>query len=144
MCTNVLSFQNKTLRAIFNNKHVLELMEKNYRTFCALNSVTPAAPEQIKEVVLKILDTTELADKRSSKLEQDDFLKSVGNRLEHAARTALPPRSPRLPCLSASLTLMCLLSLFRLLAAFNQAGFHFNTGVGIDEPEDEDAAVDEE
>ena len=24
----------------------------------------------------------------------------------------------------------------RLLASFNQAGFHFNTGVGIDEPEE--------
>lgn len=70
------SRKNKTLRAIFNNKHVLELMEKNYRTFCALNSVTPAASEQVKEVVLKILEQTQLSDKRSTKLEQDDFLKS--------------------------------------------------------------------
>jgi len=59
---------------------VLELMEKNYRTFCALNSIQPAASEQIKEVVLKILDNTQLGDKRSSKLEQDDFLKSAHTR----------------------------------------------------------------
>lgn len=36
-----LCFQrkNKTLRAIFNNKHVLDLMEKNYKTYCALKNI---------------------------------------------------------------------------------------------------------
>lgn len=96
---NVFSpLQNKTIRAVFNNKHVLELMEKNYRTFCALNGIQPATSEQVKEVILKICEQTELGDKRSSKLTQDDFLK--------------------------------------LLASFNQAGFHF-TGVGVDEPEED-------
>jgi len=94
------SRKNKTLRSVFNNKHVLEVMEKNYRTYCALNGVQPAPSDQVKEVVLKILDQTGLGDKRSAKLEQDDFLK--------------------------------------LLATFNQAGFHF-TGVGIDEPEDDES-----
>lgn len=92
------SRKNKTLRAIFNNKHVLELLDKNYRTFCALNSVQAASEEQVKATVLQLLDHTGLGDKRSSKLEQDDFLK--------------------------------------LLAAFNQAGFHFATGAGIDAPDD--------
>jgi len=95
--------QNKTLRAIFNNKHVMDLLETNYKTFCALNSVQAASSDQFKETVLQLLAHTELSDKRSSKLEQDDFLK--------------------------------------LLAAFNQAGIHFNTGVGIDEP---DEAIDED
>jgi 18S rRNA (adenine1779-N6/adenine1780-N6)-dimethyltransferase len=71
-----LMSQNKTLRAVFNNKHVLELLEKNYRTFCALNSVQAASSEQVKETILQLLDHTQLSDKRSSKLEQDDFLKS--------------------------------------------------------------------
>jgi 18S rRNA (adenine1779-N6/adenine1780-N6)-dimethyltransferase len=93
------SRKNKTLRAIFNNKHVMELMEKNYKTFCALNGIKPAESAQVKEVILKILEQTDLSDKRSSKLTQDDFLK--------------------------------------LLANFNQAGFHF-TGVGVDEPEEAD------
>jgi len=92
------SRKNKTLRAIFNNKHVMELLDKNYRTFCALNSVQPASEEQVKATVLQLLEHTGLSDKRSSKLEQDDFLK--------------------------------------LLAAFNQAGFHFATGAGIDAPDD--------
>jgi 18S rRNA (adenine1779-N6/adenine1780-N6)-dimethyltransferase len=74
-------------------------MEKNYKTFCALNGIKPAASAQVKEVILKILEQTDLSDKRSSKLTQDDFLK--------------------------------------LLATFNQAGFHF-TGVGVDEPEGDD------
>ena len=74
-------------------------MEKNYQTFCALNGIKPATSEQVKEVILKIIEQSELSDKRSSKLVQDDFLK--------------------------------------LLAMFNQAGFHF-TGVGVDEPEEED------
>lgn len=81
------SRKNKTLRAIFNNKHVLELMEKNYRTFCALNSVAPASSEQIKEVVLKILEQTDLSDKRSTKLEQDDFLKYANTRAHTHAST---------------------------------------------------------
>lgn len=137
------SRKNKTLRAIFNNKHVLELMEKNYRTFCALNSVAPASSEQIKEVVLKILEQTELSDKRSTKLEQDDFLKSDAHKFRASClqRDRSRPASCRLVshrfCSSHC-------AVFRLLAAFNQAGFHFNTGVGIDEPEDEDNAIEED
>ncbi len=83
----------------------MELLETNYKTFCALNSVQAASSEQFKNTVLQLLEHTQLSDKRSSKLEQDDFLK--------------------------------------LLAAFNQAGIHFNTGVGIDEPENEAIEEDE-
>lgn len=138
----VVPSQNKTLRAIFNNKHVLELMEKNYRTFCALNSIQPAASEQIKEVVLKILDNTQLGDKRSSKLEQDDFLKSIHT---HAQWQRSGHRRwgkwAGVGRLAAVLMSLCYsdcacVTNNRLLASFNQAGFHFNTGVGIDEPEE--------
>jgi 18S rRNA (adenine1779-N6/adenine1780-N6)-dimethyltransferase len=71
-----LAFQrkNKTLRAIIMNKHVLGIIEKNYRTYCSLHNKTPVeAP--IKEVIGKILDAGEFGDKRASKMDQDDFLR---------------------------------------------------------------------
>ncbi len=31
--------KNKTLRAVFTNSTVLEMLEKNYKTHCAMNSI---------------------------------------------------------------------------------------------------------
>jgi 18S rRNA (adenine1779-N6/adenine1780-N6)-dimethyltransferase len=67
----------KTLRASFNNKNVLQMIMKNYSTFCAMNSVKPEdrlAPDAMLKLVLEVLDKTELGAQRSSKMTQDHFL----------------------------------------------------------------------
>jgi len=71
-----LAFQrkNKTLRAIMLNKHVIGIMEKNYRTFCSLHN-KPAMSGPIKDAVAKILDAGEFGDKRAAKMDQDDFMR---------------------------------------------------------------------
>ena len=129
------SRKNKTLRAIFNNRHVLELLHNNYNTYMALHPTTPTPPTttaaaaataaagaaavggsvrssvlsdgEVKERVLGVLAAGEWSDKRASKMEQEEF---VG-----------------------------------LLAAFNEAGFHF-TAMGADTRAMglEDEEVDEE
>lgn len=66
--------KNKSLRAIFNNKKVFAILEKNYKTYCSLNNKTPSETP-IKDLVLGVLEKTECGDKRSSKMDQDDFLK---------------------------------------------------------------------
>eukprot|EP00457_Paulinella_chromatophora_P011010 gb/GEZN01011130.1/.p1 GENE.gb/GEZN01011130.1/~~gb/GEZN01011130.1/.p1 ORF type:complete len:358 (+),score=36.67 gb/GEZN01011130.1/:92-1075(+) len=68
------SRKNKTLRAIFTNKKVLELLDKNYRTFCSLAEKQPSA-EPVKDRVEQVLKDCELSGSRSSKLTEDDFLK---------------------------------------------------------------------
>jgi len=72
-----LCFQrkNKTLAAIFKQTAVEELMEKNYRTYCALQNIEPSSnPNYVRDTVNEILDSTGLAGARASKMTQDDFL----------------------------------------------------------------------
>jgi len=67
--------KHKTLRAGFTGKAVLLLLEKNYRTCMALRGeVLPDPFPNMKEVVCGVLDRTAMSDKRSAKLDQDDFL----------------------------------------------------------------------
>jgi len=70
------SRKNKTLRAVFNNKSVWDMLEKNYKTYCSLNNKTPSE-EPIKDVILKILEDGEYGAKRASKLSEVDFLKML-------------------------------------------------------------------
>lgn len=68
--------KNKTLGGIFKKSKVCDLLEKNYRTYCALNSVPiPETLPPIKETTLKILEDNGFIELRSSKLGVDDFLK---------------------------------------------------------------------
>eukprot|EP00462_Mataza_sp_D1_P007968 CAMPEP_0175125978 /NCGR_PEP_ID=MMETSP0087-20121206/3600_1 /TAXON_ID=136419 /ORGANISM="Unknown Unknown, Strain D1" /LENGTH=296 /DNA_ID=CAMNT_0016407843 /DNA_START=205 /DNA_END=1094 /DNA_ORIENTATION=- len=76
------SRKNKTLRAVFNNKPTLEMLQNNYLTYCSLNNEKPE-PGKMLDKIKKILDETELGDARSSKLTQDDFLKLLGAFNEH-------------------------------------------------------------
>lgn len=69
------SRKNKTLRAIFNNKSCLGLMEKNYTTFCSLNNTAPEHGGSMKDFVLGILEEAKFGDARAAKLTQDDFLR---------------------------------------------------------------------
>lgn len=106
LCRIAFQRKNKTLRAIFNNRHVMELMERNYSTFRALNPTATEtgtdvdtnaesgiASKDVKSRVLTVLDAASMNDKRASKMTQDDFM--------------------------------------TLLHAFNRAGFHF-TAMGAD------------
>ncbi|KAL6066755.1 dimethyladenosine transferase [Balamuthia mandrillaris] len=67
--------KNKSLSAIFRAKSVIQLLENNYKTYCALNNIQAPEPEAIKVKIIEILEKNEFADKRSSKLDQDDFLR---------------------------------------------------------------------
>lgn len=71
------SRKNKTLSAIFKQKNVLELFEGNYKTFCSMNNKTPDPNFEPHKVVVAILERTGSAEKRSSKMDIDDFLKCV-------------------------------------------------------------------
>lgn len=68
------SRKNKTLRAIFTNKNVVEMMDKNYKTWCSLKGQAPSATP-VKDMITQLLDSVEMGDKRASKLDQDDFLR---------------------------------------------------------------------
>eukprot|EP00455_Lapot_gusevi_P048622 TRINITY_DN674_c0_g1_i1.p1 TRINITY_DN674_c0_g1~~TRINITY_DN674_c0_g1_i1.p1 ORF type:complete len:340 (+),score=64.55 TRINITY_DN674_c0_g1_i1:60-1079(+) len=67
--------KNKTLRALFTSTGVLEMLEKNYKTHCSLNNIPMENATPIKEMVEKLLESGEFSEKRSSKMDQDDFLR---------------------------------------------------------------------
>mmetsp|Transcript_3424 Transcript_3424/g.4318 ORF Transcript_3424/g.4318 Transcript_3424/m.4318 type:complete len:129 (+) Transcript_3424:298-684(+) len=69
--------KNKTLRSVFTTKSVLNLLEKNFRTYHALKNLP--LPETfntntVKIIVEETLDSVEMSTTRSSKLDVDDFL----------------------------------------------------------------------
>eukprot|EP00467_Chlorarachnion_reptans_P003354 CAMPEP_0114499280 /NCGR_PEP_ID=MMETSP0109-20121206/7331_1 /TAXON_ID=29199 /ORGANISM="Chlorarachnion reptans, Strain CCCM449" /LENGTH=302 /DNA_ID=CAMNT_0001676833 /DNA_START=20 /DNA_END=931 /DNA_ORIENTATION=- len=67
------SRKNKTIGGIFRNKHVLQLLQKNYDVYCSLNNVEEKKSD-VKCLVEESLEESKLKEKRSSKLSQDDFL----------------------------------------------------------------------
>jgi len=80
--------KNKTLRSVLTTKTVLTLLEQNYRTYMALQGGGSAAgggaaaaaggssthAVDMKAVVEKVLEETEMTAKRAAKMDQDDFL----------------------------------------------------------------------
>jgi len=69
------SRKNKTLGAIFKKNTVLKLLDDNYRTYCSLQNIQISEEENFKDKVLGILQDLEFNEKRSSKMDIDDFLK---------------------------------------------------------------------
>jgi 18S rRNA (adenine1779-N6/adenine1780-N6)-dimethyltransferase len=88
--------KNRTLHAVFTTDSVLEMLEKNYKTHCALNNIVHIfqhmrqcilvvysffvlqpipADLNMKLKVEGILTQSEYTEKRSNKLDMDDFLK---------------------------------------------------------------------
>jgi 18S rRNA (adenine1779-N6/adenine1780-N6)-dimethyltransferase len=68
--------KNKSLSAIFRAKSVVDLLENNYRTYCALNGMgVPEPMIDVKAKAIEILEKNDFADKRSAKLDTDDFLR---------------------------------------------------------------------
>jgi len=68
------SRKHKTLRSVFTNKNVLDMLEKNYKTFCALKN-KPVDPRPVKDRIIALLEEAKLHDKRAAKMDQDDFLR---------------------------------------------------------------------
>ncbi len=67
------SRKNKTLGAIFKQNNVIDLLERNYKTYCALQGIPVEEDLNIKEKVMGVLNSLNFQEKRSSKLDLDDF-----------------------------------------------------------------------
>uniref|UniRef100_A0A6B2LBM7 rRNA adenine N(6)-methyltransferase n=1 Tax=Arcella intermedia TaxID=1963864 RepID=A0A6B2LBM7_9EUKA len=67
--------KNKTLGSIFKTNAVTELLSQNYKTLASLNGLPALTDEQIKDKVIEILDNNNYDEKRSGKMDLDDFLK---------------------------------------------------------------------
>lgn len=73
--------KNKTIAAGFKSNNVLEILEKNYKTWLATNNEDVpmddrlALTDVVKQKIEQVLTNTGFADKRSSKMDQTDFLK---------------------------------------------------------------------
>ncbi|KAJ2750244.1 Dimethyladenosine transferase [Coemansia sp. BCRC 34490] len=67
--------KHKTLAANFKPTATMQLLEDNYKTFCAANDVMLEDGFVMKEKVLGVLDQTGYSDSRAAKMDIDDFLK---------------------------------------------------------------------
>ncbi|KAF9283323.1 dimethyladenosine transferase, partial [Mortierella alpina] len=67
--------KNKTLSASFKTDTVMEMLENNYKTFCATHDRMIEDPLDMKAKVQAVLIKTGTADERAAKMDQDDFLK---------------------------------------------------------------------
>lgn len=68
--------KNKTLSASFKSKHVLGLLEKNYRIVCTSSDPVIAVPQgfDIKAHVMQVLDQDSYGERRANTMDLDDFL----------------------------------------------------------------------
>eukprot|EP01127_Copromyxa_protea_P016190 TRINITY_DN4771_c0_g1_i1.p1 TRINITY_DN4771_c0_g1~~TRINITY_DN4771_c0_g1_i1.p1 ORF type:complete len:316 (-),score=57.90 TRINITY_DN4771_c0_g1_i1:66-1013(-) len=67
--------KNKTLGAVFKKKPILEMLGKNYQTFCSLNNIPVDNSISIKDRINKVLEDGNASELRSGKMDIDDFLK---------------------------------------------------------------------
>ncbi|KAK9471597.1 S-adenosyl-L-methionine-dependent methyltransferase [Dipodascopsis tothii] len=71
--------KNKTISAGFKSTAILDILERNYRTYCAQNDVIMPdgkdGKDLVKELVEKVLTETGLGEKRAGKCDEADFLK---------------------------------------------------------------------
>jgi len=67
--------KNKTLGAVFKSKPIIDLLSKNYSTYCSLNNIDIDPAFAIKDKVLAILEEIGYSGTRSGKMELDDFLR---------------------------------------------------------------------
>jgi len=69
------SRKNKTLSASFKPSSVVGLLQRNYQTYCAQNSLLVEDTVSMKEKIQKVLEETGLAEERAAKCSEGDFLK---------------------------------------------------------------------
>ncbi|KAG2179949.1 hypothetical protein INT43_003736 [Umbelopsis isabellina] len=67
--------KNKTLSASFKTQSVLDMLEKNYKTFCSTNEMMIEDTFDIKEKIQSVLEQVDMANTRAAKCDLDDFLK---------------------------------------------------------------------
>ncbi|KAK8847369.1 dimethyladenosine transferase [Kwoniella newhampshirensis] len=71
----IFSRTNKTLRAGFKARGVGEMLEKNYRTWCAEQGVIIEDGFDIRKKIDEILEESGYSDNRAAKMDVDDLLK---------------------------------------------------------------------
>eukprot|EP01133_Synstelium_polycarpum_P010263 gene10263-11970_t len=71
------SRKNKTLAAIFKVNSVIEMLNQNYKTFCAVEGKmeTDGSEEQMKAKVVDLLEKNGFNDIRSAKMDINEFLR---------------------------------------------------------------------
>ncbi|KAJ1935067.1 Dimethyladenosine transferase [Linderina pennispora] len=69
------SRKNKTLAANFKSTATMEMLEKNYKTYCATNDMMIEDDFDIKGKVLGVLASAGFTETRAAKMDIDDFMK---------------------------------------------------------------------
>ncbi|EFA78940.1 dimethyladenosine transferase [Heterostelium album PN500] len=71
------SRKNKTLPAIFKVNSVIEMLNQNYKTYCALEGKmdTDGTEESMKDKVIQVLEKNNFSDFRSAKMDINEFLR---------------------------------------------------------------------
>ncbi|KAJ1812439.1 Dimethyladenosine transferase [Coemansia sp. RSA 2599] len=69
------SRKNKTLAANFKSTATMQMLENNYKTYCASNELMVESDFDIKKKVMGVLEDLSLAETRASKMDVVDFLK---------------------------------------------------------------------
>ncbi|EPZ36372.1 rRNA adenine dimethylase [Rozella allomycis CSF55] len=67
--------KNKTLAANFKTQSVLDMLERNYKTYCALNDICLMDAFNIKELVQQVLEEAGFAESRAAKMDIHDYMK---------------------------------------------------------------------
>ncbi|KAI9193074.1 S-adenosyl-L-methionine-dependent methyltransferase [Polychytrium aggregatum] len=67
--------KNRTVSASFKTDAVYELLEHNFKTVCSLTGQDVPMDFDVKAKIDEVLESSGLAKERTSKLDQDDFLK---------------------------------------------------------------------
>ncbi|XP_044012419.1 probable dimethyladenosine transferase [Aphidius gifuensis] len=66
--------KNKTLSASFKQTTVMTMLEQNYKLHCSLRNIQVPDNFDIKELVNKVLDEANAANKRARSMDMDDFI----------------------------------------------------------------------
>lgn len=66
--------KNKTVSASFRHTSILEMMEKNYKTFCSLKNKEVPKDLDVKKMIESILNTNNFDKMRPRTMDIDDFL----------------------------------------------------------------------
>ncbi|KAK9468683.1 S-adenosyl-L-methionine-dependent methyltransferase [Lipomyces arxii] len=67
--------KNRTISAGFKSTAVIQILEKNYKTYCSQNEIMMDETVAMSDLIDRVLTETEMSDKRSGKCDEADFLK---------------------------------------------------------------------
>lgn len=66
--------KNKTLASNFKTQNVMDMIEKNYKVLCSMQDRIIPDEFDVKTLIMQVLESVEMAEKRASKMDLDDFL----------------------------------------------------------------------